>query len=492
MSQGGQANRRTPQYNDPYHALNSIGNLNAPTSGKAFGSGNSMSDPFANQPNPNQSPTIYTTQDNGYQNPILSGVNQIQPSNVYTGTTSIGTMTNQLNSYADTQANAMQYTTTQNSLFPMNQVDGEKNGLHLNPDLNSFDTSGQPVDQNYGNYNSYNQSRQNSAYGSPNNQGYYQPANNYQQQPDAMGNQVGSQPYPQTPNNYHIAQDYDQMYTHAPLLPEVNDARPNGNITKYKNQDQYFDVSTAEGSMDYLNSIAPPAPQKTGLGSLAAKAPSKLFPIIGGAMIALVILVAIVAALGSAQKDGPTEKIAAMNASFQSLQTIIDYGKSNNFSSDMTDVLAETNLVMSSDRKALDNAGLGASANSSGDSSSDNSDSSTSASGGISADEFKSQMDKAKSSGNLERTYEDALKNAYSDVANKAKDVYENIDDDNAKTALSNFYKNITALSTSADNAMASDYTSSGLIKYYTYIPGWTVDTSGLPIIVSQGINTDN
>ena len=289
MSQGGQTSRRTPQYNDPYQAINATGVMNATSPGKPFGAGNSMSDPFANQPKPNQSPTVYTTQDNNYQNPVLGGVNQTAPANnVYAGTTSLGTMSNQANPYVATQANAMQYTNTTNSLFPLNQVDGEKNGLRLNPDLNSFDTPNQPVDQNYVGSNlgqqPVAQQSQPNTYGNANQSPY---SNN--------NGAIYSQAPINSTNNYNIARDYDQMYMSAPLLPQVGDARPSGNTSPYQNNNPYFDTSTAEGSMDYLNSIAPSEQPKTGLVALK---PSKLFPIIGGAMLALVILVAVVAGWG--------------------------------------------------------------------------------------------------------------------------------------------------------------------------------------------------
>ena len=79
-------------------------------------------------------------------------------------------------------------------------------------------------------------------------------------------------------------------------------------------------------------------------------------------------------------------------------------------------------------------------------------------------------MTKAKNNGTLEKSYETSLQNSVKDVISKTEDAYNNIDDDNAKQALSNFYKNITELSKHIDNAVNSDSPTSGLVKYYTYV----------------------
>lgn len=453
MSQGGQTNRRTPQYNDPYQAVNSTNLTNATSPGRPFGSGNSISDPFVRQaqdiaaaaPGP-----IYTDQANGYQNPILSGVSHQSPTNsIYAGATGMGTMANSNNPYTVTQANAMNYTNTQNYLFPQNQIDGQRNGTGISPDLNSFDAVSQPINQNYAN-------SQPSTTAQPYPNGYNYSTSQFSQ---TQTNATGFNQAPVNINN----DGYNQMYMQAPTFPQTGNVNPS-NATPYKNTNPYIDTSTAEGSMDYLNAIAPAKTQTTGLTSIK---PSKLFPIAGGAMLVLVILVAIIAALGGGGKNTATDKAAALQESINNLAVMVAYGSNNKvFSDDLTNVIAETDIVLTSDQSALADAGLidsgDGSDSSNGSSNNDTSNITGNKKSSTQDDQqdptqvFQAKMEKARNNGSLDKSFKSSLQDGMADTINNAESTYNATKDDNAKKTLSNLYKNLTELKKHVDAASIS------------------------------------
>ena len=222
------------------------------------------------------------------------------------------------------------------------------NQNYVNPNLQGYMQGGQNIiDVNQLNNgvvtpmdaNAIEQLRRNSLAGGPVNQ---QPGGTMGvQQPIPPSN------LPPTPTG-----NPNQMYMQPPVLPQINQMQPTSNqqfsATGATSVQPYHDLSTAEGSLDYLNSIAPSETQPK------KAIPSKLFVAVGIGAIVLVVVVAIIGALGNAQPSLGA-RAQALGTALANLQSIIEYGEDNSqyINSDLDGITAETHLVMLSHQTKL-------------------------------------------------------------------------------------------------------------------------------------------
>lgn len=237
-----------------------------------------------------------------------------------------------------------------------------------------------------------------------------------------------------TPPAYNLYNSaaYNQLYmrpvTSASVSPAAQDA----------SAQTPPDLTTAEGSIDYLNQIAPKDIETK------SKLPvnSKLFVIVGVALVVIVIIGAVGAALG-----GSSVNISAisqrMGKNLANMQEILDYGDDNDqyTSGSLVAVTAETKLVMLSHQKelgkviplAVDEDGKVTDAE---------------------ADEnITEDLEKAKAQGTLDKVYRDKLKKELESIASEADEIYRGTRNEDIIKALESTYKDVIELEARVDAA---------------------------------------
>ena len=313
------------------------------------------------------------------------------------------------------------------------------NQNYVNPNLQGYMQGGQNIiDVNQLNNgvvapmdaNAIEQLRRNSLVGGPVNQ---QPSG-------TMGVQ---QPIP--PSNLPPAPtgNPNQMYMQPPVLPQINQMQPTGNqqfpATGTTSVQPYHDLSTAEGSLDYLNSIAPSETQPK------KAIPSKLFVALGIGAIVLVVVVAIVGALGNAQPSlGARAQV--LGKTLANLQSIIEYGEDNSqyINSDLDGVTAETHLVMLSHQTKLSTL-MTLAVDEDGEATD------------LTADETTTEdLDKALAQGHLSEIYQDAMQERLTAVSDAASAAYDATNNADIRNALSDTYIDIQNLLNRVNNAVAT------------------------------------
>lgn len=321
------------------------------------------------------------------------------------------------------------------------------NQNYVNPNLQGYMQGGQNIintDQlNNGviapmDANAIEQLRRNSLTGGPINQSPNmpggQPYQQYQQyQPNAPASNL-----PPAPTG-----DPNQMYMQPPVLPQINEMQPTPSQpmvnTGAPNVQPYHDLSTAEGSLDYLNSIAPSeAPTKKAI-------PSKLFVAVGIGAIILVVLVAIIGALGSSQPSLGA-RAQALGKTLANLQSIIEYGKDNSqyINSDLDGVTAETHLVMLSHQTQLGQL-MTLAVDEKGEATD------------LEADETTTEdLDTALAQGHLSEIYQDAMQERLTAVMDATEAAYNATDNTEIKNALNSTYIDIENLLNRVNNAVAT------------------------------------
>lgn len=313
------------------------------------------------------------------------------------------------------------------------------NQNYVNPNLQGYMQGGQNIiDVNQLNNgvvtpmdaNAIEQLRRNSLAGGPVNQ---QPGG-------AMGVQQPIPPsnLPPTPTG-----NPNQMYMQPPVLPQINQMQPTSNqqfpATGATSVQLYHDLSTAEGSLDYLNSIAPNETQPK------KAIPSKLFVALGIGAIVLVVVVAIVGALGNAQPSLGA-RAQALGTALANLQSIIEYGEDNSqyINSDLDGVTAETHLVMLSHQTKLSTL-MTLAVDEDGEATD------------LTADETTTEdLDKALAQGHLSEIYQDAMQERLTAVSDAASAAYDATNNADIRNALSDTYVDIQNLLNRVNNAVAT------------------------------------
>lgn len=318
------------------------------------------------------------------------------------------------------------------------------NQNYVNPNLQGYMQGGQNIintDQlNNGviapmDANAIEQLRRNSLTGGPVNQSPNMPGGQpYQQyQPNAPASNL-----PPAPTG-----DPNQMYMQPPVLPQINEMQPTPSQpmvnTGAPNVQPYHDLSTAEGSLDYLNSIAPSeAPTKKAI-------PSKLFVAVGIGAIILVVLVAIIGALGSSQPSLGA-RAQALGKTLANLQSIIEYGEDNSqyINSDLDGVTAETHLVMLSHQTQLGQL-MTLAVDEKGEATD------------LEADETTTEdLDTALAQGHLSEIYQDAMQERLTAVMDATEAAYNATNNTEIKNALNSTYIDVENLLNRVNNAVAT------------------------------------
>ena len=240
----------------------------------------------------------------------------------------------------------------------------------------------------------------------------------------------------------------NQMYMQPPTIPQIADMQPTQPVQTTATQPQvqrpqqsYHDLSTAEGNLDYLNSIAPTAATKT-----RNPISSKLFMAAGIGIIVLVVLVAIVGALGNSGNGSLSSHIQDLGKAIANLQSIIDYGESNDryINSDLAGVTAETSLVILSHQTELSNL-VALAVDEDGEATEAEADETTT-----------DDLDTALSQGHLSDVYQQALKERLTAISDATVASYNAASDEDVKTALDETYIDVQNLLNRVDKAVTS------------------------------------
>lgn len=237
----------------------------------------------------------------------------------------------------------------------------------------------------------------------------------------------------------------NQMYMQPPTIPQISDmqapnAAPASQPPQPNVQPVYHDLSTAEGSLDYLNSIAPStAAQK----SRALPVPNKLFVGVGIGVIVLVIVVAIIGAIGGNRPSLGT-RAQELGKAIANLQSIIEYGESNSqyISSDLDGVIAETHLVTLSHQTELSNL-ITLAVNEDGEATEAEADETTT-----------DDLNKALSQGQLNNIYQTALQERLTNIAEATEAAYNATNNDEIKNALNETYIDVENLLSRLEKAV--------------------------------------
>lgn len=148
----------------------------------------------------------------------------------------------------------------------------------------------------------------------------------------------------QFPNNQLI--QYDQFG--QPIQPNYNSTYNQSNIS---DSQQHIDLATADGRINYLNSISPATVPKK-----KKKINTSLHWFIIGAisLVVIIMTVVIVSALGNVGK-GFSAKATVLGKSIANLSLILDYGASNEKynSPELSSITAEAILLISSHQYQL-------------------------------------------------------------------------------------------------------------------------------------------
>lgn len=236
----------------------------------------------------------------------------------------------------------------------------------------------------------------------------------------------------------------NQMYMQPPVVPQISQmqsaiGQPIPQPGQVGQPLPYHDLTTAEGSIDYLNAIAPKGTkQKTGLLS------NKMFVILGASAIALVLVLSVVGALGNSGGSF-NKKAHALGTAIANLQSVVEYGQTNSSytSSDLSSVTAETSLIMLSHQKtlgglmtlAIDDKGKATDATPDG--------------------EIETKLDSAKATGSLNSAYRNELRNELTAVADATREAYNATKKSDIRQALETTYNDLTELTLRLSRASA-------------------------------------
>lgn len=156
------------------------------------------------------------------------------------------------------------------------------------------------------------------------------------------------------------------------------------------------------------SSAAPPSNPEAYLDTISAKPDTKknflsnkMFVLIGGAVLALIIVIIVSAAVNNVRQT-PTQSALALGTELTNLQTLVSYGQSNSVASaKLVKIDAETNLIVMSRQNDLAKVfTLQAKKDS----------------GKTPGPDFVADLDSAKAQGNLDQAYTDALSKQFDAV----------------------------------------------------------------------------
>lgn len=250
------------------------------------------------------------------------------------------------------------------------------------------------------------------------------------QREQIYANQVAGQPT--TYNPYNSAA-YNQLY----MQPAVGPAQPTDgqmvpNVSSNNGAKPMPDISTAEGSIDYLNQIAP---KDAGKASAKLSINSKIFVIAGVALGVIVAVAAIGAAMGGRRVNisGVSQE---MGKNLANMQEILEYGDSNSqyTSGSLVAVTAETRIVMLSHQKQLGKV-LPLAVDDDGEVTDAKPD-----------DNITDDLEKAKAQGTLDKVYRDKLKKELTSIGKEAAEIYNNTHNSEQKSTLEATYNDVTEL----------------------------------------------
>lgn len=239
----------------------------------------------------------------------------------------------------------------------------------------------------------------------------------------------------------------NQMYMQPPTIPQISDMQTQattatGQSSQPNDQPMHYDLSTAEGNLDYLNSIAPTT---TTQKSRALPVPNKLFVGAGIGVIVLVIVVAIIGAIGG-NRPSLSTRAQELGKAIANLQSIVEYGesKSQYISSDLDGVIAETHLVTLSHQTELSNL-ITLAVNEDGEATEAEADETTT-----------DDLDKALSQGQLSNIYQTALQERLTNIAEATEAAYNATNNDEIKSALNETYIDVENLLSRLEKAVPS------------------------------------
>lgn len=241
-------------------------------------------------------------------------------------------------------------------------------------------------------------------------------------------NQAAGQPT--TYNPYNSAA-YNQLY----MQPAVGSmAAPQGQSSQVAatSQNPMPDISTAEGSIDYLNQIAP-----KDATTVRAKLPvnSKIFVIAGVALGLIVVVAAVGAAMGGSRVNisGVSQK---MGKNLANMQAILEYGDNNSqyTSGSLVAATAETRIVMLSHQKQLGKV-LPLAVDDDGEVTDAEPD-----------DNITDDLEKAKAQGTLDQVYRDKLKKELTSIGEEAAEIYNGTRNSDQKSTLEATYNDVVEL----------------------------------------------
>lgn len=226
------------------------------------------------------------------------------------------------------------------------------------------------------------------------------------------------------PNQPEYGPTQNQMYSVPPSMPVAPpvDIHP----------------STADDHINYLNSISPKHYKKTSSFNI----PSKFFIFGGIGVVAIIMLVAIVGALG---QGGPSfsARAAELGKSIANLREILSYGENNQAynSPELSGVTAEAQLILTSHQHSL-NERFPLAVDEEGKSTEAEAD-----------EKVSDKLDKAKAAGNLANVYRRELDDRLNDMKMSLTDLYKSSKDDKTQSAINDTYMDIDELLRRIDSA---------------------------------------
>lgn len=234
---------------------------------------------------------------------------------------------------------------------------------------------------------------------------------------------------PTTYNPYNSAA-YNQLYMQPPVgpmaVPPGQQGQPTPSQTKATP-----DISTAEGSIDYLNQIAPkdmPTSKKLPINS-------KVFVVAGVALGLLVVIAAVGAAVGGSRVNISSVS-QKMGKNLANMEKILEYGKNNSqyTSGSLVAATAETHIVMLSHQKQLGKV-LPLAVDDDGEVTDAKPD-----------ENITDDLDKAKAQGTLDQVYRDKLKKELTSIGEEAAQIYKNTRNSEQKSTLEATYNDVVEL----------------------------------------------
>lgn len=290
-------------------------------------------------------------------------------------------------------------------------------------------------------------------YGAPN-----QPQpNNYQYgAPTPIQQQPYNYPYGASSQSQPNTQTFNQAYMAPPAMPEIPTAnygqQPVLNQTYSQQTGALNSFSTNQppqptyGNIDYLNYIAPDNAHNSSTKLLPANPlSSKLFMAIGIGVIALVVIVSIIAAVGSSRKNGPSQgSLIQLGQDIADLQGIVKYGESaaDSFNTNIIDVNAELGLTSKSQFKVLsDKIGIAAT------------DKDGNAVEPTASEDVTKKLDSAKAQGTLDSALKKELQDSTDKITSDIKGIYSTTSNTEAQKILESAFNDFSELNKRVKNA---------------------------------------